>query len=162
MSKRITHELTYDAPLADVAAMLADPAFREQVCDDQHVLRHEVSVSGSAEDGDLEVTIDQVQAADGIPSFAKKFVGDEINIVQVETWTSPEAGDISVTIPGKPGQMSGTAVLAESGGTTTETVTLDIKVNIPLVGGKIEGLVADLLLKALKSENRTGRAYLSS
>ena len=30
--------------------------------------------------------IDQVQARDGIPSFAKKFVGDEINIVQHETW----------------------------------------------------------------------------
>ena len=104
MSKRITHELTYDAPLADVAAMLADPAFREQVCDDQHVLRHEVSVSGSAEDGDLEVTIDQVQAADGIPSFAKKFVGDEIVIVQTETWTSAHGADVELAIPGKPGE----------------------------------------------------------
>ena len=43
----------------------------------------------------MEVTIDQVQAADGIPSFAKKFVGDEINIVQAETWASPDAGPTS-------------------------------------------------------------------
>ena len=44
---------------------------------------------------------------------------------------------------------------------TTETVDLDIKVSIPLVGGKIEGLISDLLLKALKVENRVGRDYLS-
>ena len=37
--------------------------------------------------------------------------------------------------------------------TTAETVDLTIKVSIPLVGGKIEGLIADLLLKALKAEN---------
>jgi hypothetical protein len=161
MSKRLTHALTYDAPVADVAAMLADPAFREEVCDAQGVLRHTVTIEGDAAAGDLEVTVDQVQAASGIPSFAKKFVGDEINVVQTESWASPEAGEIRVTIPGKPGEMSGTARLTESGGTTTETVTLEIKVNIPLVGGKIEGLIADLLLKALKAENRVGRDYLS-
>ncbi len=101
MPKRLVHELTYDASVADVAAMLADPAFREEVCDYQGVLRHEVSVA-AAGDG-TAVTIDQVQAASGIPSFAKKFVGDEINIVQEETWSTPEQGVISVTIPGKPG-----------------------------------------------------------
>ena len=159
MSKRLRHDLTYDAPMADVAAMLADPAFREEVCDEQRVLRRMVTIDPD-EDG-MEVTIDQVQAASGIPSFAKKFVGDEINIVQQETWHTATAGDIRVTIPGKPGEMKGTARLTESGGVTTETVDLDISVNIPLVGGKIEGLISDLLLKALKVENRVGRAYLS-
>ena len=51
--------------------------------------------------------------------------------------------------------------LGESGGTTTETVDLDIKVGIPLVGGKIEGLIADMLLKALRAEKKVGRDYLS-
>ena len=136
--------------------MLMDPAFREQVCDYQGVLSHDVSVEGT------HVRIEQVQAARGIPSFAAKFVGDEITIVQEEDWSSPERGDIVVTIPGKPGDMKGTAVLTESGGTTTETVELTIKVGIPLVGGKIEGLIGDLLLKALKAENTVGRDYLSS
>ncbi|MCW2791520.1 MAG: hypothetical protein JWO76_618 [Nocardioides sp.] len=161
MAKRLTHALTYDAPLAAVAAMLADPAFREEVCEAQHVLRHTVTVEGDAADGGLDVTIDQVRAATGVPSFAKKFVGDEIDIVQTEHWSSPESGDIRMTIPGKPGEMSGTAELTESGGTTTETVALDVKVGIPLVGGKIEGLITDLLLKAYRVENEVGRDYLS-
>ncbi|MBF4162358.1 DUF2505 domain-containing protein [Nocardioides acrostichi] len=158
MSKRITHDLTYDAPAERVLAMLADPAFRERVCEAQHVLRHTVTVDGEGER--FEVHIDQVQTAQGIPSFATKFVGSEINIVQHETWSGP-AADIEVTIPGKPGQMSGTAKVRESGGRTTETVDLTVKVSIPLVGGKIEGLVGDMLLKALKTENKVGREYLA-
>ena len=57
--------------------------------------------------------------------------------------------------------MSGTAAVAGSGDTCVETVDLTIKVNIPLVGGKIEGLIADLLLKALKAEHKVGREYLA-
>jgi hypothetical protein len=105
--------------------------------------------------------VEQVQSATGLPSFARKFVGDEIEIVQDETWTSPTGADLHVSIPGKPGQMAGTIRLRESGGTTTETVDLDIRVAIPLVGGKIEGLVADRLLKALRTEQKVGRDYLS-
>jgi hypothetical protein len=161
MTKRLTQDLTYDAPLAEVAAMLADPGFREEVCDYQRVVRRTVTISGDAADGTLDVTIDQVQAADGIPSFARKFVGDEINIVQTERWSTSAEGDLHVTIPGKPGEMKGTARLRESGGTTTETVVLDIKVGIPLVGGKIEGLISDLLARALRAENKVGRDYLS-
>ena len=159
MAKRLKHELTYDAPMAEVAEMLADTSFRGEVCAFQGVKRAMVSID--SDDNGMEVTIDQVQAAQGIPSFARKFVGDEINIVQQESWSSPTEGDITVTIPGKPGEMKGTARLAESGGVTTETVDLTVKVNIPLVGGKIEGLIADLLLKALKAENKVGRDYLS-
>ena len=158
MSKRLVHEMAYDAPVEKVLAMLADPAFREEVCDYQRVLRREVSTQTTA-DG-FEVTIDQVQAAQGIPSFAKKFVGEEINIVQTESWHGP-SGDVTVTIPGKPGEMSGTAAVAGSGETCVETLDLTIKVNIPLAGGKIEGLIADLLLKALKAEHKVGQQYLA-
>lgn len=157
MSKRLVHEMTYDAPAERVLAMLADPAFREEVCAYQRVLRKAVTVETTAVG--MDVVIDQFQSVKGLPSFATKLVGDEVNIIQRESWDGPR-GDIEVTIPGKPGDMRGTAVLVESGGTTTETVDLTIKVGIPLVGGKIEGLISDLLLKALTAEHKVGRAYL--
>jgi hypothetical protein len=107
------------------------------------------------------VRIDQVQHAEGIPGFARKFVGDEIHIVQTEEWTSPEKGNIHVSIPGKPGEMAGTAHLTEDPDGTTETVNLTIKVHIPLVGGKIEGLIGDMLRKALRAEHKVGRDWLA-
>lgn len=157
--KKISEKLRYDgATAAQVHEMLADPAFREKVCEEQRVLRHTVTIE--AHGPGMQVEIDQVQAAHGIPGFAKKFVGDEIHIIQSERWSSPEHGDIHVSIPGKPGEMEGTARLAEDPGGTTETVEMAASVSIPLVGGKIEGLIIDMLRKALRAEHRVGVRWL--
>jgi len=159
MATRMTQELTYDASLTDVGEMLMEPAFRERVCDAQGALRRTVTVGPGG--GGMKVVIDMVLPTTGIPGFAKKFVGDEINLVQTEKWSEIEAGTVDVAIPGKPGQMTGTMTIREAGGTTTETVDMEIRVNIPLVGGKIESLIADLLRKALRAENRVGRQHLA-
>ena len=160
MATRIVHELTYEAPLADVAAMLADPAFRKEVCVNQRATRHAVSIDGVQGDP-MKVLIEYAQPTDRVPGFAQKFVGGEVEIRQAETWTTAEQGDIHVTIPGKPGEMTGTAVLIEKDGVTIETVTLDITVKIPLVAGKIETLIGKILGSALRAENRTGVAWLA-
>jgi hypothetical protein len=163
VATRLSYDLTYDAPLSAVGEMLMDPAFREEVCDAQGAIRR--TATFTPEHGGTKVVVDQVQTAEGIPGFAKRFVGDEINLIQTEQWSGTDSvgehATVDVVIPGKPGQMSGTIRLVESGGTTTETVEMQIKVNIPLVGGRIESLISDLLRKALKAENVTGRAYLS-
>jgi hypothetical protein len=159
MATRMTYDLTYDASLTDVGEMLMEPAFREQVCDAQGARRRNVTVGPDG--GGMKVVVDMVLPTSGVPGFAKKFVGDEINLVQTEKWSDIEGGTVDVTIPGKPGQMTGTVTIRESGGTTTETVDMEIRVSIPLVGGKLESLIADLLRKALKAENRVGRQYLA-
>ena len=155
MSTKLTKPLPYDATAAAVAAMLDDQSFREAVLERQKVVRGSAVV-----DGDV-VTIEQVRSGHDLPSFARTFVGDEILIVQKETWTSPTSADIQLLIPGNPGEASGTLVLTESGGTTTETIDLDLSVRIPLVGGKIESLVAGLFGHALDVEHRVGVEWLS-
>jgi len=160
MATRIVHELTYEAPLAEVAAMLADPAFRTEVCVYQRATKHTVSIDGVHGDP-MKVRIEYSQPTDRVPGFAKKFVGSETDIVQSETWTSIERGDIHVTIPGKPGDLTGTALLTEEDGVTTETVTLDITVRIPLVAGKIEALIGKIFGSAMRAEHRAGQAWLT-
>jgi hypothetical protein len=153
------HEMTYDAALAEVSAMLDDPAYRDEV------LRATGAVTGTFEittDGELTTAVvDQVQPTAGLPTFATKLVGSEVTIVQREEWSSAEYADLHVTIPGKPGQMVGSISLVEDGGTTTETVEGEITVHLPLVGGKVEKLIADMLRKALRAEEEVARDYLS-
>lgn len=155
MSTRVEKQLTYDAPLAEVSRMMVDQAFREEVLTQLRVVRGSVDVT------DNVVTIEQVQAAHGVPHFIGRLVGDEICIIQRETWTSEDRAEVEVTIPGKPGHMTGTTTLVESGGRTVETVILDITVRLPLVGGKMEGFVRDMLLRALDKEHRAGAAWLA-
>lgn len=159
MTKRLTHDLTYDAPMAQVAAMLRDPAFRDRVCQRQRVISHETAVTV---DGDAaDVRVERVQAVKGIPAVAAKVVGDEITIVHEEKWRDLTDGDYAVGIPGKPGQIRGTVTLREDGARTVERVELEITVSIPLVGGKLEGIVVDLLTSALRTEHEVGVAHLA-
>lgn len=152
-------ELEYDASPAEVYAMLSDPAFREAVCEAGDSIRHEVTITP---DGDgMSVSVDQVQPAAGIPSFARKIVGDEIEILQREEWSSATDAALEVSIPHKPGHLKGTITLRESGTGTVETVDAEIKVHIPMLGGKLEKLIADLLGSALRSEHGVGKSWLA-
>lgn len=159
MATRLVHEMVYEASAAEVAAMLSDKAFREEVCQAMQATSYDVTVEGGVES--KRVVIDMEQPTDRVPSFARKFVGETTNVVQTENWTSPSEAEVVVAIPGKPGEMRGTARLVEKDGVTTEHVDMEIKVKIPLVAGKIEELLAKLLKSALKAEHRTGQAYLA-
>jgi hypothetical protein len=159
MSKRLSRRMTYDAPLTEVAAMLRHTAFRDAVCERQYVLSHEVTITKDGDAADVQVS--RVQKVTGIPSFAATFVGESITIQSRENWADLTTGTYTVGIPGKPGHIEGTVTLTEAGGVTTETVELKITVSIPLLGGKLEGVVAELLESALRTEHEVGVKYLA-
>jgi uncharacterized protein YndB with AHSA1/START domain len=155
---KLRHEITYDAPLADVFAMLSDPAFRKKSAEAMGVISADVSIN--AKGAGISVKIDQVQPTEGVPSFAKKFAGSTTRAVQTEEWDSPSGGTISIQTPGKPTSINGTLSLTTSGTTTTETLDVEVKVKVPLIGGKLESLMADLVTKGMDKEHAAGVAWL--
>ena len=159
MTKRLTREMTYDAPLAEVAAMLRDSDFRDAVCRRQRVLSHTVTLDTAGDAADVKVT--REQKVERIPAFAAKFVGESITVLSREVWTDQRSGTYSVSIPDKPGQIDGTVSLREQDGVTTETVDLMVKVPVPLVGAKLESVVVELLEAALRTEHEVGVAFLA-
>jgi hypothetical protein len=157
--KRVSHTLTYPgATVEHVYAMLADPTYRKAVSDYQRVTDFacDISVSG----GGMTVRLEQAYGTDRIPSFAQKLVGEEIRFVQDESWSSPAGADVQAAIPGKPGDISGTVALDQSGEDVVQLVDLGVQVPIPLLGGKFEGLIADFLRKAFAAENKVGVRWL--
>jgi uncharacterized protein DUF2505 len=159
--KSVTIELRYpDRTVEEVRAMLADPEFRQAVCAFQQVEDSGVTIE-EYDDGSMTVDLDRTYGADLVPSFARKFVGATIDLVQREEWTSPTQATFEVTIPGKPGEMTGTARLVQAGADAVETVNMDVRVGIPLVGGKLEDLVAGLIKDAFRAENKVGVKWLA-
>ena len=157
--KRVSHTVTYPGTTVDaVYAMLGDPAYRKAVGEYQKVTDFacDITPSGSG----MKVRLEQAHATDQIPSFAQRLVGSEIRFVQEETWTSQTGADIHVVIPGKPGDMSGGASLTQSGDDVLQRIDLDVKVSIPLVGGKVEDLIAGFVGKAFDAENKVGVKWL--
>lgn len=155
---QLRHEITYDAPADAVWEMLADPAFRERSCDAMGVLDRDVTIERTGEG--MRVRIDQVQPTAGVPSFAKKFAGETTRAVQSEVWSDRRRATLEVDTPGKPSQIRGTLTLVESGGRTTEVFEGEVKVRVPLIGGKLESLVAELFKAGMDNEHTAGVAWL--
>lgn len=155
---KLRHEITYDAPAADVWTMLSDPAFRQKSCDAMGVLSSTIAIEPVGQG--MKVRIDQVQRTEGIPSFAKKFAGDTTQAVQVEEWSDRRNATLTVRTPGKPTEITGTLTLTEEGGRTVETFDGECRVKVPLIGGKLEGLMSDLFRKGMDKEHQAGVAWL--
>lgn len=154
----LRHEITYAASSAEVFAMLSDPEFRKASADAMGVISADVSIERHG-DG-MHVRIDQVQPTEGVPGFAKKFAGETTRAIQVEEWESPSRGSITIETPGKPATVTGTLTLTEVDGGTVETMEAEVKVKVPLIGGKLESLMADLIAKGMDKEHRAGVAWL--
>ena len=151
-------ELSYDASPDAVFAMLSDPTFRQQVAEAQGVVS--VDVRLTPRDDGFSLVSDQVQNTQGLPAIAKKITGDTTQAVVTEEWASRTQGSISITAPGKPTSATGTISLAPDGDGTVETVELDVKVKVPLIGGKLESLMADTIGSGYEVEHTVGRAWL--
>lgn len=155
---RLRHELAYDAPPADVLAMVTDPLFWDKVADATGALSSKATVG--TDGASTRVVVDQEQEVAGVPSFAKKFVGDSTRAITTQVWTGTEASYV-VDTPGKPTSMKGTASIAENGSGSTLTYDLEVKASVPLVGGKLEKLVVELTTEGLEKEQAVGAAWLA-
>lgn len=153
---KFEHEVRYEAPIADVYAMLTDPAFREKASWAQGVESVEVAIDGTS------VRIEMVQPNTDIPAFARAFAGATTRAIQAEKWIEGDhSAEFSVTTPGKPAGIHGVRRLVADGEATLDTFAGEAKAKVPLIGGKIESLIKDKLVDGWNTEAEIGRAWLA-
>lgn len=154
---RLRHRITYDAPPADVLAMLHDGAYWDRVAEATGARDNSTAVSSSG--GTTTVVVDQLQEVVGVPAFARKLVGDSTRAIKTQAWTGP-TGTFEVATPGKPTSISGHATVSESGAGSVLDYDLDVKASVPLVAGKLEKLVVELTVEGFEKEAAVGAAWL--
>ncbi len=135
----VTGSHTYAVPIATVVAMLRDPDATKAKYEHQGHQRVEVLECGE-HDGGMRIVSSRVVTVD-LPSFAKRVLKPTNTMRQTDDW-QPQTdgswtGTFDVDVSGAPVHISGTMALRPDGDTTTHDVTIDVKVKVPLVGGKI-------------------------
>ena len=156
---RFAHELVYPADAESVFSMLGERAFREEVCQAQGASHCDIRLESTGTG--LDVVVEQRRPTKGVPGFAAKFVGEEIRILTSESWTDPQTARLEVSVPGRPGRLDGNIKLSTVDGRTVQTVTGEITVAIPLLGNRLEQLIAGVLMSALDVEQGVGRTWLA-
>ncbi|MEO5662028.1 MAG: DUF2505 domain-containing protein [Nocardioides sp.] len=152
---KLTHQVRYDAPLADVYAMLTDPVFREQAARSQGVTSVDVAVDGG------DVRLDMEQPTTDLPGFGRKVVGETSKVVQAEAWNGADTADFSITMPPLPGGIHGIRTLKVDGAGTLDTFDGESGVRIPLIGGKLETLIGSKLKDGWDNEHALGVSWLA-
>ncbi|GAA5155319.1 DUF2505 domain-containing protein [Pseudonocardia eucalypti] len=102
---------------------------------------------------------------DHLPGPVRKLLPGDLRIERTETWrlVAPGryAGEIGGRVKDAPGQVSGTLALTGAGGSCDYVLDGTAKVNVPLVGGKVEELIAEHLNKLIDRESRFAQEWLS-
>lgn len=161
------HEITYDAPAPAVYAMLLDPEFqdrRSRLGNPEHA---EAVVSPGPGDGST-VTVTRRLAVD-LPGFVQRLTGRTVTLDEELRWPDgagadgARTGSLRAAIAGQPADVAGTLrVATASSDRTVVTMAADITVRVPLVGGKIERFVAEMLDKLMRAEQDLGRRWLAA
>ncbi len=153
---RIHETVEHAAGPQQVFDMICSAEYQELKCVRSGALEHEVAIE--VEDDARTIVTRRRLPTEGFPDFARRFVGDAVDVVETQVWglNGDEDGrhtaSLHVEIPRTPVSMSGSVLLASGGAGTQHTVEGELRANVPFLGGKIEDAVAPVLARALRLE----------
>lgn len=93
--------------------------------------------------------------AQKLPGPVKALLGGDLTIVRTERWRADGedyTAEISVTVPNAPGELTGTSRISGDASSSSQRLNGEIKVNIPVVGSKVEESVSGHITKLLDNE----------
>jgi len=154
----------YPASPDRILAMLADPEYVNAKYTALQDRKFEV-LQLEQTPGGLTLKVDrQVEA--NLPDIAKKVLGDTNQLVQTEVWSKSGSGyacEVTIASPGKPVTIGGTMNITPEGeGKSKWAVDFSIKASVPLIGGKIEKIIAEETQANLAKEYKFNTDWLAS
>ncbi len=150
----------YPAAPSAVYALLTNRDFLGQVCERTHATEHQVTVDGN------KVNISRTLPA---PAQARPFTGPTLTVVEEISWSDAETDGsrtaaISMTVPGQPVTFRGTYRLsgadASDGASTVMRLAGEIKVNVPLLGKKMEQASEPAVLQGFRAQQELAPDWL--
>ncbi|NIJ14722.1 hypothetical protein FHU38_005123 [Saccharomonospora amisosensis] len=154
MATRIEHRATFAHSAADVyAAQTQQHALRARLDEiggkDSTLREHTATADG------VSYTLVQGIPAEQLPHLVQKMHSGDLEVQREHTWSAQQGryvGTVTVHVSAMPGHITArTELYDETSGSVLHTRG-EVKVRIPLVGGKLEGFVADQVTELLEHE----------
>ncbi|OZM74731.1 hypothetical protein CFN78_00355 [Amycolatopsis antarctica] len=154
MASRIEHRAEFTEGVDEVlTALSAEDVLRARLAElggtGAALLKH--SVSGD----DVTFTLRQGIPAEVLPQAVRSFHSGDLIVRRQQTFRrSGEGytGTAKATVDSVPGEISARTDLTPSGNGSTLRNSGEVKVRIPLIGGKLEGVIAEQVTKLLERE----------
>lgn len=153
-----TYTQSYNGSPERVAALMRNEEFISDVATHAGATRHSVSIDGDTTRLDMTLSA---------PADLSKFIGNSFDLVQTIAWGEPDAagvrrGKIDVDVRRLPVSVNATGALRPDGDDASiATIGGELKVNIPLVGKKVERQVEPFIAEAFAGLERRAREWLA-
>lgn len=161
---KFTHRAEYPASPDVVFAALCDQEFQDAKGEatTTGTWSSDVSTSGDR----TTIRSERVLPTTDLPDIAKSFVGEQLTIIEVQTWgpAGPDGsrtGDVNLHVKGAPLTLKGALRLSPKGSGTVHEVDGELKAGVPLIGGKIEQAAHAPISQAAKAETDLLRQRVS-
>ncbi len=155
----------FDAPIEKVWAMFTDQA--SHIAKFESMGHRNIDVrTCEVDDAGLRLVIAREVTVD-LPSFAKKVLKPTNTVVSTDIWKDngdgTYGGTFTADAKGAPIDVHGTTRIEPTAdGKTKYTVTTDVKVNVPLIGGKISNFAKGNIEQQMRDEFACGDRWLAS
>ena len=162
MSKKFTRTYTYEASVDDVWSMITNQDYWDAKYSSLGATEVQWQTFEATDDAFTYTSVRNIPA--DLPSVAKKIVGDTNTVTTTERWTKTgEAASATIEIQVKnvPGSTTGTMDINASADGAVWSFDFDTKVSIPMVGGKLEGIMNDQTGEQLQQEKGFNDRWLA-
>jgi hypothetical protein len=164
MGARIEHRASFAAPVPTVYSALVDKAYLEDRLAELGG-RNAALLEHSANADTATYKVRQGLAAEQLPSAVRTFLNGDLVVEREERWQLDDGTHVATMrarIPGMPAEITARSRLdALADGGTAWITNAEVKVSIPLVGGKLEKGVAEQVGKLLAAESQFAGGWLA-
>ena len=153
----------------DVWAVFVDP--EAHVARHEHLGNHDVHIVSATPDATgLDIVV-QSKVEGEVPAVAKKFIKPVNTVTTTDRWElhadGTGTGHSTIDIKGAPVTTKAVATLVppadgDDPDSCTYTIVLDVSVNVPLVGGRVAGVLKPHLKSQLEAEFAATEAWLAA
>lgn len=153
--KKLTAEYQYDAAPATVFATMTDDSALVAKYEALGARNIEVLHCGPVGDG-FRVTVKRTVSVD-VPGFARRVLSPSNTVTHTDEW-GPAANGVregrwTVDVSGVPTTMGGTMTLQPNGTGTSYRLAGEVKVSVPLLGGRLEDFAVSNAKRDLDREH---------
>ncbi|GAB3585274.1 DUF2505 domain-containing protein [Amycolatopsis endophytica] len=163
MASRIEHRAEYAQGVAEVfAAETSEEALTARLAEIGG--KNSALLSHSADADGARYTLRQGIEAEKLPQIVRKLQPGDLYVDREHTFTrggDGYTGTAKATVSGMPGEITARTEIRPAGEGTVVETRGEVKVKIPLVGGKLESFVAGELTKLLAREAQFSAEWLA-
>ena len=163
MTAAISKSFPCQADVETAFAAMSGPGWAERKAevlrDGSKVVRHEQRA-----DGGVLLAVSR-ELPDGVPGYLERFLPADGRVVHTDDWgpSQPDGsrrGTWRVDLPGAPAKVGGEMRFEPAGSGSTYVIDGAAKVSVPLIGGKAEKFLIELIGKLMVKEAEVLRGML--